>query len=73
MAHVIGRVWEVRVEQERVQRRLLYFAAPGRTFVMLHGFAKKTRKVPLKEIEVAQKRLADYLTRSERTGRKQGR
>ena len=73
VAHVTGRVWEVRVEQERIQCRLLYFAAPGRKFVMLHGFVKKTRKVPLRETELAQKRLTDYLVRSAHTGRKQGR
>jgi phage-related protein len=73
VARVIGRVWEVRVEQERVQRRLFYFAAPGRKFVMLHGFVKKTRKAPLKEIEVAQRRLTDYLMRLAHAGGKQGR
>ncbi|MGQ0570728.1 MAG: type II toxin-antitoxin system RelE/ParE family toxin, partial [Armatimonadota bacterium] len=32
---------------------LLYFAAPKRRFVMLHGFVKKTQKTPSKEINVA--------------------
>ena len=55
-----GKIWEVRVEHERVQRRLLYFSAPERKFVMLHGFAKKTQKTPSKEIEVAEQRMRDY-------------
>ena len=73
VGHVRGKLWEVRVEQERVQRRLLYFAALGRKFVMLHGFVKKTQKAPLKELEVAEQRIRDYMNRWERAQRKQGR
>ncbi len=63
VAHLRGKIWEVRVEQDKVQRRLLYFAAPRRKFVMRHGFVKKTQKTPLKEIDVAERRLRDYMTR----------
>ncbi|MGQ0568369.1 MAG: type II toxin-antitoxin system RelE/ParE family toxin [Armatimonadota bacterium] len=56
-------IWEVRVEHAKVQRRLLYFAAPKRRFVMLHGFVKKTQKTPSKEINVAEQRMQDYTAR----------
>jgi phage-related protein len=63
VAHLRGKIWEVRVEQVNVQHRLLYFAAPGRKFVILHGFAKQTQKTPAKEIEVAERRMQDYTAR----------
>ena len=73
VAHVRGKLWEVRVEQEKVQRRLLYFTALGRKFVILHGYVKKTQKAPPREIEVAEQRMKDYMNRWERAQRKQGR
>ncbi len=63
VAHLRGKIWEVRVAQDKIQRRLLYFAAPRRRFVMLHGFVKKTQKTPLKEIDIAEQRMRDYMTR----------
>jgi len=41
----------------------LYAGVPGRKFVLLHVFAKKTDKTPKQEIETAQRRLTDYLER----------
>lgn len=67
-----GKIWEVRVEHDRVQRRLLYFPATERKFVMLHGFVKKTQKTPAKEIEVAEQRMRDYMTRLEKPRKKGG-
>lgn len=72
VSHVRGKIWEVRVEHDRVQRRLLYFPATERKFVMLHGFAKKTQKTPAKEIEVAEQRMRDYMTRLEKPRKKGG-
>jgi len=42
---------------------LLYFACIGRRFVILHGFRKQTRKTPAREIETAERRMADFLER----------
>ncbi len=61
--HLRGKIWEVRVEQNKVQYRMLYFAAPERKFVMLHGFIKKTQRTPPKEIDVAEERMNDYMER----------
>jgi phage-related protein len=63
VSHLRGKIWEVRVEHDKVQRRLLYFPATARKFVMLHGFVKKTQKTPPKEIEVAEQRMSDYVNR----------
>jgi phage-related protein len=67
--HVRGKIWEVRVEHNNVQYRLLYFTAPGRRFVMLHGLTK-ARKIPLGDIEVAEQRARDYSTRWQQSHRK---
>lgn len=72
VSHVRGKIWEVRIEHDRVQRRLLYFSAPERKFVVLHGFVKKTQKTPPKEIEVAEQRMRDYMTRLEQPKKKGG-
>ncbi|OLC63928.1 MAG: hypothetical protein AUH69_13290 [Actinobacteria bacterium 13_1_40CM_4_65_12] len=66
VSHMVGKIWEVRVEHEKVQHRLLYFSAPKRKLVMLHGFVKKTQKTPPKEIEVAAQRMRDYMARLEK-------
>jgi len=63
VAHLRGKLWEVRLEQQGVQYRLLYFPGPRRRFVMLHGFVKKTRRAPARELEVAEQRMVDYLKR----------
>lgn len=44
-------------------QRIIYFHFTGKTFVLLHGFTKKTQKTPKKEITLAIKRKNDYLRR----------
>lgn len=36
----------------------LFFTIKGRVIYILHGFTKKTQKIPIKEIKIALKRLA---------------
>ena len=40
--HVQGKVWELRIDGRPNSYRVLYAAVPGRKFVLLHAFAKKT-------------------------------
>ncbi len=68
--HLRGKIWEVRVEQNKVQYRLLYFSAPERKFVMLHGFIKKTQKTPPRKIAVAEQRMNDYMERWEQANKR---
>ena len=56
-----GNVWELRIDGRPNSYRVLYAAVPGRKFVLLHIFAKKSRKTPKREIETAQRRLRDHL------------
>lgn len=58
-----GKLWELRFHGERLSFRLLYFAHSGKRIVVLHGFCKKTQKTPKRELEVARRRLHDYLDR----------
>lgn len=51
--HLDGKIWELREESRTNIYRLLYFAATGRRFVLLHGFQKKTQRTPRREIDVA--------------------
>jgi DNA-binding XRE family transcriptional regulator len=58
--HIEGKVWELREESQGNIFRLLYFLAPGRRIVLLHGFAKKTQRLPRRELEIALRRLARF-------------
>lgn len=60
---VRGKLWELRVRAGRTRYRILYFAFVGQRFILLHGFVKKTAKTPLREIEIAEQRIADFIAR----------
>lgn len=54
-----GKVWEIRVVGERgLQHRLLYCVV-GRDLVLLHAFTKKSRKIPARELKLAERRLKE--------------
>lgn len=56
-------LFELRVAGEANIYRIFYFHYTGKTFVLLHAFAKKTQKTPDKEIQAALNRLKDYKQR----------
>jgi phage-related protein len=55
------KLYELRVKDPDGIYRVLYFAASGKKFVMVHGFIKKTQKIPTKELALARKRMKEYL------------
>lgn len=55
------KLYELRVKDSDGIYRVLYFAASGKKFVMVHGFIKKTQKMPAKELQNAKKRMKEYL------------
>lgn len=57
------KLYEIRIKDKTGISRILYFAHSGRKFILLHGFIKKTDKTPLREIEIAEKRMTDYVFR----------
>lgn len=52
-------IWEVRSKVPDGIARVL-FTVDGQTMVLLHGFIKKTRKIPLAELATARARLRQY-------------
>ncbi len=63
--HLQDKVWELREESSTSIDRLLYFFFTGRQIVFLHGFQKKTQKTPSREINLALKRMKDFVQRFE--------
>ncbi len=64
---VTGRrkLWKLRVKGVGGTYRILYFAFTGQRMVMLHAFAKKTKKTLRREIAMAERRMDDFLRRYE--------
>lgn len=52
-------IWELRPGKNRV----LYFFVKDNKYVLLHHFAKKTQKIPKKEIDRAIREKYDYIER----------
>ena len=61
--HIKKQLWELRIREGRNRYRIIYFLAAGQGFVLLHGFSKKTGPIPRSDIETAERRLNDYLSR----------
>jgi phage-related protein len=56
-------IWEIWVQVGGNIFRLLGFFHESSVVVLTHGFAKKSQKTPIKEIELAEQRKRDYLQR----------
>ncbi len=56
-------LWELRIRHARNQYRIIYFLAVQQKFVLLHAFAKKTNAISRKDVELAQTRMNDYISR----------
>lgn len=58
--HVEGPIWELRVKYSTNICRILYAVCGHNEIVLLHGFVKKTNKIPKRELDIARKRLNAY-------------
>ncbi|MHB8281000.1 MAG: type II toxin-antitoxin system RelE/ParE family toxin [Candidatus Humimicrobiaceae bacterium] len=54
---------DLRVKFSSNNIRIIYFLHIKNTFILLHGFIKKTQRLPKKELEIAKTRMEDYLKR----------
>lgn len=54
-------LYELRFEGEDGAIRVIYFFYIGKKIILLNGFKKKTQKTPRREVELAKKRMSDYL------------
>ena len=52
-------LWELRIFGEK-SVRIIYIAQQYHTFLLLHGFIKKTQKTPDKELKIALQRSKEY-------------
>ena len=53
-------IWEVRIDFGSDAFRLLGFFDKGSLVILTNGFAKKTQKIPVSEINLAEQRKKDY-------------
>lgn len=58
---VRGKVRELRIKDSKGAIRVLYFTYTGKRFILLHGFIKKGDKTPEREIDMAEKRMRDFI------------
>ena len=56
-------IWEVRIDFGGDAFRLLAFFDSDRIVVLVHGFGKKTRKIPKKHLSLAEERRRTYRQR----------
>lgn len=61
--HIDDKIWELREESNTNIYRVLYCFFTGRRIVLLHGFTKKTQRLPRAELLIAQRRLARFEAR----------
>jgi phage-related protein len=59
--HLEGRLWEMRMNGRDGVARAIYVTARGWRVVVVRAFAKKTRKTPRREIELALDRAKEAL------------
>jgi len=52
-------LFELRLKGAEGIARVFFCALIGRRIMMLHSFVKKTQKTPLREIEIARKRMKE--------------
>lgn len=57
-------IWEIRVNSGNNTFRFLGFYDVENLIILTNGFAKKTQKTPSKEIDLAEQRKRDYLSRN---------
>jgi len=60
--HLEGKLWELRAKAKDGIARGIYLTAAGRRLVVLHVFAKKSRKTPRRALETAMERMRQVTT-----------
>ena len=59
--HLEGKLWELRVKAQAGIARGIYVTASGRRVIVLHVFAKKSRKTPAQALDTARKRMREVM------------
>ena len=63
---VRGDIRELRMQFGRNEYRIFHFFMVSQRVILVHAFAKKTQKLPAREIETAEGRMKDFRARVER-------
>jgi phage-related protein len=58
-----GKIRELRIHHGSNQYRILYFFQVFDQIVLVHAFSKKTRQLKKKDIELAERRMEDWIRR----------
>lgn len=61
--HVKGNLRELRMQFGRNEYRVFHFFVQVERVVLVHAFAKKTQKLPEREIDTAEERMKDFKKR----------
>jgi hypothetical protein len=64
-SQVRGKLRELRTQQGKDNLRLFYFGDARRTFILLHGIVKRSRKAPEQDIRIAEQRMQSHARRIE--------
>ena len=56
-----GKLWEIKIKTPGGGYRFLYVLLDKASMMLVHAFKKKTQKTPLKELDLARKRVAEIL------------
>lgn len=59
--HLDGELWELRVKAPEGIARGIYVTATSRRVVVLHVFAKKSRKTPARALATAKRRMREAM------------
>lgn len=59
--HIKDKIYELRTKDKDGIYRILYFSYREKTFILLHGFVKKTNKTPGDAIKIAEKRMKEVI------------
>jgi phage-related protein len=54
-------LWELRTRRASDHVRTIFSVLENNRIILLHGFVKKTGRIPRREIETAEQRLKQYL------------
>jgi len=60
---VRGKIRELRIHQSSNQYRILFFFQARDQIVLVHAFSKKTQQLKEKNIELAERRMEDWIRR----------
>jgi phage-related protein len=60
---VRGKIRELRIHQSSNQYRILFFFQARDQIVLVHAFSKKTQQLKEKDIELAERRMEDWIRR----------